>query len=102
MASKSKKKRRRVKRRATAGQPASPEPSRPGLPEHAGWGTFLILILPASLASWFIMQPFYSASVAVLRRCLVAVALGIVLSALLTYVANRVLQRIGRLRRARQ
>ena len=101
MASKSKKKRRRVKRRATT-QPASPEPSRSGLPEHAGWGTFLILVLPASVAGWFIINPFYSATVAVVQRCLVAVALGIVLSALLTYVVNRVLQRIGRLRRARQ
>jgi len=98
MANKSRKKSSRAKRRARS-QHAVQKPTRRSLPESAGWGLFLALTGPMSVVGWFVMQPYYSADAALAPRCIVALVLGTVLSALLTYAGNSVLHRIARNRR---
>ena len=101
MANKSKKKRSRAKRR---GQPkhAVQEQTQSSLPESAGWGVFVALVVPMSIASWFVMRPILMAEKPFAQRCMVALALGIVLSALLTYTCNEVLYRLAHKRRLRR
>jgi len=101
MATKSKRKSSRAKQRARA-QHAVQEQTPRSLPESAGWGLFLVLAPPMSVVGWFVMRPYYSADAAFVQRFAVALVLGTVLSALLTYVGNGVLHRIARKRRTRR
>ena len=101
MANKSRKKRSRATGRAQPKR-AVQEQKQSSLPESAGWSVFLALVAPMSIAGWFVMQPVLMAETALVPRCMVALALGTALSALLTYACNGVLRRLAHKRRIRR
>ena len=102
MANKSRKKRSRAKGRAQPKR-AVQEQKQSSLPESAGWSVFLALVAPMSIAGWFfVVRPLLMAESPLVQRCMVALALGTALSALLTYACNSVLHRLAHKRRIRR
>jgi len=101
MASRSRKSRSRTGRSA-ASRRASSRPTGGMLPESAGWVAFLVLIVPLSLVGGLAMRPHYSEDATLFHQSMVALTLGTVLSGLLTYMLNLLLQSIARMRHKRR
>ncbi|MCD6288348.1 MAG: hypothetical protein J7M12_04460 [Candidatus Hydrogenedentes bacterium] len=91
MAGKSGKKSKRRKKHI----PKKPvEPSRRWIPAALGWETFAILYIPSAIGVWVFLEPVFDQTASVWQKVGVALVLGSVVSALLTFCANTLWQRI--------
>ena len=64
------------------------------LPEVLGWETFLVLLGPCVVGVWNAMRSQFEADASFFGKAVCSVALGMVASGLLTWVANAVWRRM--------